>query len=191
MARHWLWPHLWGDLCSQHAGVFSECSIQTWSHSLFLSPPSHPNRVPLPGHERGVEWGSRVNQGSWIYGWQNSLPPWAPVSSMRLWPLGGMGLTLRLLCVYSCVFVWCSSCHNRQEQYPCPAVALSSTAGAGWTRVLDVDGQCHGEDVWKFVKCRHGLCFQLIYNVIFTWGLLSKMPNWPLYKLMLDLLAVS
>lgn len=21
MAKHWLWPHLWGDLCTQHAGV--------------------------------------------------------------------------------------------------------------------------------------------------------------------------
>lgn len=73
----------------------------------FCLPLSHPNRVPLPGHEGGGEWGSGVNQGSWIYGWQTSLPPRAPVSGMRLWPLGGMGSTLSF-CAY--IGVWgCSS----------------------------------------------------------------------------------
>lgn len=97
-----------GEICVLNMLVFvSELSIQTESQSLFLSPPSHPNRVPLPGHEGGGEWGSGVNQGSWIYRWQTSLPPWAPVSSMRLWPLGGMGLTLSF-CVY--IHVWVYGC---------------------------------------------------------------------------------
>lgn len=129
---------------------------------LSVSPLSHPNRVPLPGHAGGGKWGRKVNQGSWIYRWQTSLPPWAPVSSMRLWPLGGMGLMLGLcvrVCVYIYIYicvgilvcdsVWCSSSYNRKEQSSCPAFALHSTAGAGWTRVLNVVVQCHGEDVWK------------------------------------------
>lgn len=144
-----------GEICILNMLVFvSECSIQTGFQTLFLSPLSHPNRVPLPGHEGGGEWGSEVNQGSWIYRWQTSLPPWTPVSSIRLWPLGGMGLMLSF-CVYIrgyivvCVCERCSSHHNKRELSPCPVVALSSTAGVGWTRVLDVDVQCHVEDVWK------------------------------------------
>lgn len=154
MDKHWLWPHLWRDLCSKHTVFVSDCSIQMWSLSLFLSSLSHPNRVPLPGHEGGGTWGSGVNQGSWIYRWQSSLPPWAPVSSMRVRPLGGMGLMLSfcvyvLARMYGSVFVWWSSHHNRQKQSPCPVAALSSTAGVGWTRVLHVDVWCHSEDVWK------------------------------------------
>lgn len=58
----------WREICVVNVLVFvSERSIQTRFQSLFLSPPSHPNRVPLPGHEGGGEWGSGVNQGSWIY----------------------------------------------------------------------------------------------------------------------------
>ncbi len=54
-----------GEICVLNMLMFvSERSIQTVSHTLFLSPPSHPNRVPLPGHEGGGEWGSEVNQGS-------------------------------------------------------------------------------------------------------------------------------
>lgn len=179
-----------GEICVLNMLVFvSEHSIQTGSRSLFLSPPSHPNRVPLPGHEGGGEWGSGVNQGSGIYRWQTSLPPRAPVSSMRLWPLGGMGLMLSF-CVYIhvwvyrcvCVCVWCSSHHNRQLQSACPAVALSSTAGAGWTRVLDVDARCHGEDVWKLADGVHTPTvpfFVLRVVSCFRW-IPSKVSHWPL-----------
>lgn len=67
MGEHWLWPHS-EEICVVNVLVFvSECSIQTWFQSLFLSPLSHPNRVPLPGHEGGGEWGSGVNPGSRIY----------------------------------------------------------------------------------------------------------------------------
>lgn len=107
MVKHWLWPHLQGDLCTQRTDV---CVGALHSNRIIgpyfcLSVSlSHPNRVPLPGHEGGGEWGREVNQGSWMYGRQTSLPSRAPVSSMRLRPLGGMGLMLSF-CVYICVCV--------------------------------------------------------------------------------------
>lgn len=77
--------------------------------------------------------------------------------------------------VYSvCMCVWCSSRHNRQEQSHCPAFALSSTAGARWTRVLDVDVQCHGEDVWKKAMQTH---FLLVHGVRLVVISLQKCPT--------------
>lgn len=45
------------------------------SPTLFLSPPSRPNRVSLPGQKGGGGRGREVIQGSRIYRWQTSLPP--------------------------------------------------------------------------------------------------------------------
>lgn len=112
MAKHRLWPHLQGDLCSPCAGACVGAPRSdriTEPYSCLSVSLSHPNRVPLPGHEGGGEGGRKVNQGSWMYGWQTSLLSQAPVSSMRLWLLGGMGLTLSL-CVYNHVGIYLWAC---------------------------------------------------------------------------------
>lgn len=42
MAKHCLWPHLLGDLCTQHAHVCQSAPFKHGSQTLFLSPPLSP-----------------------------------------------------------------------------------------------------------------------------------------------------
>lgn len=97
-----------GEICVLMAVVFvSQRAVQTASRPPISVSPLHPCLTLMGCHcqvTRGeVNGGSGVNQGSWIYGWQTSLPPQAPVSAMKLRPLGGMGSTLSL-CAY--IGVW-------------------------------------------------------------------------------------
>lgn len=125
---------VWGDLHSDVVPV-----------PVSVSPPSPPNRVPLPGQEGGGERGSGVNQGSWIYDGKPHCLPERPLTARRR-PLGGMGpppsFCAQVVCLRASHLLLMGRSH-----LPAPGLPSPRQLERGEPEFSAFDVRCHGEDV--------------------------------------------